>query len=185
MQDNNQKEPQEKKSRRRFDIVFILVVVILIVCIFFLIRGFTKSNPDTLDYQTFVNALDSGKVTGTINATPVGGDNYLMYNLTGTYINGNGDTVGFTINVTNDILSSFITKYAGYKFYLVPVQDNMWLSILISFLPYIIMAIIFFFLFRSLMKSQGGAGGAFDFAKSTAKLSRGKSVTFKDVAGCD
>ena len=35
------------------------------------------------------------------------------------------------------------------------------------------------------MKSQGGAGGAFDFAKSTAKLSRGKSVTFKDVAGCD
>jgi cell division protease FtsH len=185
MQDNNQKEPQEKKSRRRFDIVFILVVVILIVCIFFLIRGFTKSNPDILDYQTFVNALDSGKVTGTINATPVGGDNYLMYNLTGTYINGNGDTVGFTINVTNDILSSFITKYARYKFYLVPVQDNMWLSILNSFLPYIIMAIIFFFLFRSLMKSQGGAGGAFDFAKSTAKLSIGKSVTFKDVAGRD
>lgn len=185
MQDNNQKEPQEKKTRRRFDIVFILVVVILIIGIFFLIRGITRSNPTPMDYNELVYNLDRGKITGTIYATPVGGDNYLMYNLTGSFINADGNTASFTINVTNDILSSLITNYAGYKFELVPVQDNMWLSILISFLPYIIMAIIFFFLFRSLMKSQGGAGGAFDFAKSTAKLSRGKSVTFKDVAGCD
>ncbi len=185
MQNNNNKEPQEKKSRRKFDIVFILVVIILIIAIFFLIRGFTTKNPENLDYQTFVTALKNGKVTDTINATPVGGDNYLMYGLSGTYINAQGNKVSFSINVTSTLLEELIKDNAGYKFYIVPASNNYWLSILISFLPYIIMGVIFFFLFRGIMKSQGGAGGAFDFAKSTAKLSRGKSVTFKDVAGCD
>ena len=185
MQNNKNKEPQEKKSRRRFDIVFILVVIILIIAIFFLIRGFTTKNPENLDYQTFVTALKNGKVTDTINATPVGGDNYLMYGLSGTYINAQGNKVSFSINVTSTLLEELIKDNAGYKFYIVPASNNYWLSILISFLPYIIMGVIFFFLFRGIMKSQGGAGGAFDFAKSTAKLSRGKSVTFKDVAGCD
>ena len=185
MQNNNNKEPQEKKARRRFDIVFILVVIILIIAIFFLIRGFTTKNPENLDYQTFVTALKNGMVTDTINATPVGGDNYLMYGLSGTYINAQGNKVSFSINVTSTLLEELIKDNAGYKFYIVPASNNYWLSILISFLPYIIMGVIFFFLFRGIMKSQGGAGGAFDFAKSTAKLSRGKSVTFKDVAGCD
>ena len=185
MQNNNNKEPQEKKARRRFDIVFILVVIILIIAIFFLIRGFTTKNPENLDYQTFVTALKNGKVTDTINATPVGGDNYLMYGLSGTYINAQGNKVSFSINVTSTLLEELIKDNAGYKFYIVPASNNYWLSILISFLPYIIMGVIFFFLFRGIMKSQGGAGGAFDFAKSTAKLSRGKSVTFKNVAGCD
>ena len=185
MQNNNNKGPQEKKARRRFDIVFILVVIILIIAIFFLIRGFTTKNPENLDYQTFVTALKNGKVTDTINATPVGGDNYLMYGLSGTYINAQGNKVSFSINVTSTLLEELIKDNVGYKFYIVPASNNYWLSILISFLPYIIMGVIFFFLFRGIMKSQGGAGGAFDFAKSTAKLSRGKSVTFKDVAGCD
>lgn len=185
MQNNNNKEPQERKSRRKFDIVFILVVIILIIAIFFLIRGFTTKNPENLDYQTFVTALKNGKVTDTISATPVGGDNYLMYGLSGTYINAEGNKVSFSINVTSTILEELIKDNAGYKFYIVPASNNYWLSILISFLPYIIMGVIFFFLFRGIMKSQGGAGGAFDFAKSTAKLSKGKSVTFKDVAGCD
>ena len=185
MQNNNNKEPQEKKSRRKFDIVFILVVIILIIAIFFLIRGFTTKNPENLDYQTFVTALKNGKVTDTISATPVGGDNYLMYGLSGTYINAEGNKVSFSINVTSTILEELIKDNVGYKFYIVPASNNYWLSILVSFLPYIIMGVIFFFLFRGIMKSQGGAGGAFDFAKSTAKLSKGKSVTFKDVAGCD
>lgn len=185
MQNNNNKEPQEKKSRRRFDIVFILVVIILIIAIFFLIRGFTIKNPDELDYHTFVTALKDGKIKESINATPVGGDNYLMYGLSGTYTNTEGNNVSFSINVTSTLLEELIKDNPAYKFKIVPASNNYWLSILISFLPYIIMGVIFFFLFRGIMKSQGGAGGAFDFAKSTAKLSRGKSVTFKDVAGCD
>ena len=187
MQDNNNKNPQDKKSRRRFDIVFFLVIIILIVAIFFLIRGFNTQNPESLDYQTFITALKDGKVTDVINATPVGGENYLLYNVTGTYINGNGDKVAFSINLTDSMLKDIISNadYSAYKFYFVALSSNVWLNILISFFPYLIIGIIFFFLFRSILKSQGGAGGAFDFAKSTAKLARGKSVTFKDVAGCD
>ena len=187
MQDNNNKNPQDKKSRRRFDIVFFLVIIILIVAIFFLIRGFNTQNPESLDYQTFITALKDGKVTDVINATPVGGENYLLYNVTGTYINGNGDKVAFSINLTDSMLKDIISNadYSAYQFNFVALSSNVWLNILISFFPYLIIGIIFFFLFRSILKSQGGAGGAFDFAKSTAKLARGKSVTFKDVAGCD
>ena len=116
MQNNNNKEPQEKKSRRKFDIVFILVVIILIIAIFFLIRGFTTKNPENLDYQTFVTALKNGKVTDTISATPVGGDNYLMYGLSGTYINAEGNKVSFSINVTSTILEELIKDNAGYTF---------------------------------------------------------------------
>ena len=47
-------------------------------------------------------------------------------------------------------------------------------------LLHVIMIGFFIFLFRS-----QGNGKAFDFGKSTARLSRGKSVTFADVAGCD
>ena len=185
MQDNNNKEAQEKKPRRRFDFLFILVVIILIIGIFFLIRGFTTKNPDVLDYNKFKASLDSGKITEVINATPVGGSNTGMYTLSGTYQNDNGSTVAFTINLTDTLVEEIIKAYPGQKINIVALSDNLWLSILLSFLPYILMGIVFFFLIRSLMKSQGGAGGAFDFAKSTAKLSRNKSVTFKDVAGCD
>lgn len=36
-----------------------------------------------------------------------------------------------------------------------------------------------------MMKSGGGNRQAFDFGKNRAKMARGKTVTFNDVAGCD
>ena len=73
----------------------------------------------------------------------------------------------------------------NYQLTIKPASSNMWLSVLLSLLPTIILVVLAIIFIRSILKSQGGAGGAMDFAKSNAKLSRGKTVTFKDVAACD
>ena len=62
-------------------------------------------------------------------------------------------------------------------------DSGVWQSILLSFLPILILLLLLFFLFRHQMKSAGR--GAMNFGKSKARLlsmEKGK-VTFKDVAG--
>lgn len=62
-------------------------------------------------------------------------------------------------------------------------DSGIWQSILLSFLPILILLLLLFFLFRHQMKSAGR--GAMNFGKSKARLlSMDKNkVTFKDVAG--
>ena len=62
-------------------------------------------------------------------------------------------------------------------------DSGLWQSILLSFLPILILLLLLFFLFRHQMKSAGR--GAMNFGKSKARLlSMDKNkVTFKDVAG--
>ena len=64
------------------------------------------------------------------------------------------------------------------------VSNTNVLSIVINLLPLVGTIIIFVLLFRAL-SSGGGNNKAFDFAKSNARLAKDKTVTFKDVAGCD
>ncbi len=62
-------------------------------------------------------------------------------------------------------------------------DTGIWQSVLLSFLPILILLLLLFFLFRHQMKSAGR--GAMNFGKSKARLlSMDKNkVTFKDVAG--
>ena len=63
-------------------------------------------------------------------------------------------------------------------------QQSIWIQILVSALPFIIMFGLIFFLFNQM---QGGGSRVMQFGKSKARVS-GKSknkVTFKDVAGVD
>ena len=62
--------------------------------------------------------------------------------------------------------------------------DSIWLTLLTSFIPLIIMFLLFFFLFN---QAQGGGGKVMNFGKSRARLynEEKKRVTFEDVAGAD
>lgn len=65
-------------------------------------------------------------------------------------------------------------------------SSSVGLTILLNILPLIIIVAVGFFLFRSVSKQTGGgAGGAFDFGKSTAKEKKDVKVKFNDVAGCE
>lgn len=62
--------------------------------------------------------------------------------------------------------------------------QSIWLTLLSSFIPLVIMFILFFFLFN---QAQGGGGKVMNFGKSRARLynEEKKKVTFEDVAGAD
>ena len=175
MQNNNQKKLEQKK---RFDIIFFILVILTIIGVFFLIRGFTTTSPKELNYNEFTEYVETGKIAGVVTAKPVGGENYGIYTITGAY-NDNGKISKFTLNVTTQLLEQ-IYELDNIQVSIATISENIWASLLISLIPYA----IFIGLFIFLMRGQGN-NKAFDFGKSTAQLSRGKTVTFKDVAGCD
>src|SRR4051794_38984447 len=65
-----------------------------------------------------------------------------------------------------------------------PKKDNVWLSYLLSFLPFILLVGVFFFFVNSM---QGGGSKVMQFGKAKAKMvSKDQpKVTFADVAGAD
>lgn len=71
------------------------------------------------------------------------------------------------------------------KLTVVPMEgQSIWLTLLSSFIPLIIMFVLFFFLFN---QAQGGGGKVMNFGKSKARLynEEKKRITFEDVAGAD
>lgn len=67
-------------------------------------------------------------------------------------------------------------------------ESNEWMTVLMGFLPWVVLIAVWFFFMR---RMQGGAGGGnrglFNFGKSKAKMigETGNKITFKDVAGAD
>ncbi len=181
MQQKN--ENNNKMPKRRFDWMFIIIIILAIVGIFLLIRSMANSSStEKLNYTTLMEYINGTNIKE-VTAVPVGGENYLMYKVTGTFVTADGATKNFVSIITYDNLTK-IMGISTVKVTLETLTSNVWLSILLSIVPYLLVGIALFFMFRSIMKSQGGAGGAFEFAKSTAKKSASK-VTFADVAGCD
>ena len=188
MQENNKNNQQDPKQqpRRGIDFRFIVMVVIAIIGVIFLIRYIGQDKPETITYNEFAERVENTSIAGDLKATPVGGENYLLYQISGKYTE-NKKTIEFRVVVTDELLNTIIESedFSTVQIKINPITENIWAALLWTFVPYIIIGIVFIFLFRMLMKSQGGTGGAIDFAKSTAKLSRSKAVTFKDVAACD
>ena len=175
MQDNNQNKPHGPK-RRRFDFLFTLFIVLMVIGAIVLIRSLTQPKAIELTYKDLEVALVdqfNPVNTETLTAQPIGGQNYDMFTITGQLADGTEFTAIITVDQFNEIASTHSIK-------LYELKESWFLSFLINIIPYIIMIGFFIFIFRS-----QGNGKAFDFAKSTARLSRGKSVTFADVAGCD
>jgi len=73
----------------------------------------------------------------------------------------------------------------GFNFEVKPMEgQSIWLTLLSSFVPLILMFVLFFFIFN---QSQGGGGKVMNFGKSKARLynEEKKKVSFEDVAGAD
>ncbi len=175
MQDNNQNKPHQPR-RKKFDLLFSFFIILMVVGAIILIRQLTQPKAVELTYKELevalvdpINPINSE----TLTAQPIGGQNYDMFTLTGEMVDGTEFTAIITVDQFNVIANTHSVK-------LYELQENLFLSFLVNIIPYIIMIGFFIFIFRS-----QGNGKAFDFGKSTARLSRGKSVTFADVAGCD
>jgi len=73
---------------------------------------------------------------------------------------------------------------AGISYDAKPKKDNVWLSLLLNFGPFIAIGLLFFFFLNSM---QGGGNRVMQFGKAKAKqISKDQpKVTFADVAGAD
>lgn len=62
--------------------------------------------------------------------------------------------------------------------------DSLWLTVITTFIPFLIILLLFFYLFS---QAQGGGNRVMNFGKSKAKMysEEKKKVTFDDVAGAD
>ena len=66
-------------------------------------------------------------------------------------------------------------------------ESNEWISIVISFLPWIVIFAVWIIVMRRMQGTGGGTRGIFSFGKSKAKLipQSAQKITFRDVAGAD
>ncbi|MEK4271673.1 ATP-dependent zinc metalloprotease FtsH [Paenibacillus sp. FSL H7-0942] len=88
---------------------------------------------------------------------------------------------------TDEAISELVaaSETNNFQYHQEPMKgDSIWLTLLTSFIPLIIMFLLFFFLFN---QAQGGGGKVMNFGKSRARLynEEKKRVTFEDVAGAD
>ena len=174
-------DPKNQK-RKKFDFgIYIILLIIVIGSLFFFFN--LSSEPNKLSVEDYKLSIQNGEIKDATFRS-VGGDNDGLYYIKGTMTKNDKTYVYECILTLNqceeDIYPSLILN--NIKPSTAVNKSNNWLEIILSLLPLIIMVVFFVIIMRS---NASGNNKAFDFAKSRARLSRDKSVTFKDVAGCD
>jgi cell division protease FtsH len=134
------------------------------------------ANSNKLQFSEFSELVEQGKIA---NATI----NQQKQMVTGTQTDGSEyvANIPFFDDAAGDLLATTDIPYA----YAEKREPNMIGNLLISLLPLLLIAGLFFLFFRSMQ--GGGRGGAMSFGKSKAKLltENTKRVTFEDVAGVE
>ena len=105
----------------------------------------------------------------------------------GTY-EQNSKTVGYKVIVPRtekniEKLEKDLQRNGGKLTVEDPNQGSVWISILSQIIPFLIIAVFFYFMFSKM--GGGGNNKAFEFAKSKARVESNVKVRFKDVAGCE
>ncbi|MCR5462614.1 MAG: ATP-dependent zinc metalloprotease FtsH [bacterium] len=178
--------------------MYLIVAAILVGCLLLLFGN--KSKKTKISYQDFYNTLvESPERVQSVNAKPATGNNEMLYYVSGTYYANEKDAANHTkttyyLYISRSIfddqtagattIQSIIKANSTITVEYQTVSNTNVLSIIINLLPLVGTIIVFIILFRAL-SSGGGNNKAFDFAKSNARLAKDKTVTFKDVAGCD
>jgi cell division protease FtsH len=157
---------------RNFALWVIIVMLLLALFTMFQNPG-QRSGTNEISFSQLLTEVDKSLVRDIVIEGP---------NITGTYNDGRT----FSTYAPNDpsLVERLYNKGVGITAR--PPQDNVpwFVSLLLSWLPFIALIGVWVFLSRQM---QGGAGKAMGFGKSKAKLlteAHGR-VTFEDVAGVD
>lgn len=170
-------QPQRNPKKKRPDLLFFLLIILTVVALWTLFSNLMAPKVTNFTLQEFQVQLTEGDIVSAI-ARPTGGENYGLMTIEGVYKGDDGKEYKYFINVTQDNFTA-LEQLSGI-IRVDRINENYFLMLLVNLLPWV----LFFGIFIFINKQQGN-GKAFDFGKSTARLTKGKSVTFKDVAGCD
>ncbi len=155
------------------NLFFWLTVTLLIMSTFQNLGIKYKKNNPIINYSNFLsdiknNEIEEVKIKGKeINVTKKNNDKYKTY-----------------IPIYDQYLLEKLINKKIQTSSIPPYEPNIIISILISWLPMILLTSIWLFFLRQL---QNSGKGAFFFGKSKAKILNKNNIkiTFKDVAGCD
>jgi len=157
---------------RNFALWVIIVLLLLALFTLFQNPGQRASSQD-ISFSQLLSEVDQGKVRDVVIQGP---------DIHGTFTNGSS----FQTYAPND--PTLVSRLYNGKVQITakPPGDNVpwFVSLLVSWLPFIALIGVWIFLSRQM---QGGAGKAMGFGKSRAKMlteAHGR-VTFEDVAGVD
>ena len=156
--------------------IFLWLIIGVILISVFVNFGPRSEKQSTLTYSQFLADVNSGLVKD------VTIDRY-QGSIKGKDANGN-DFVTYMPISDPYLLSDLLKKKVTVKGK-APPEQSIWLRVLISWFPFILLIGVWIFFMR---KMQGGAGGGvMSFGRSKAKkLGEDQvKVTFADVAGCD
>ena len=151
-----------------------VIIVLLLLALFTLFQNpGQRTSAQDISFSQLLSEVDAGRVRDVLIQGP---------EIRGTFANG----TAFQTYAPNDpgLVQKLYNK--GVTITARPLTDNVpwFVSLLVSWLPFIALIGVWIFLSRQM---QGGAGKAMGFGKSRAKLlteSHGR-VTFDDVAGVD
>lgn len=165
-----------KKWLNYLPTIFILSIVLSLV--FYSSQGSTVQMNYT-QFEKIVDEVDFKKSSMTISSTVI--------HLEGTY-EQNSKTVGYKVIVPRtekniEKLEKSLQRNGGKLTVEDPNQGSAWISILSQIIPFLIIAVFFYFMFAKM--GGGGNNKAFEFAKSKARVESNVKVRFKDVAGCE
>lgn len=165
-----------KKWLNYLPTIFILSIVLSLV--FYSSQGSTVQMNYT-QFEKIVDEVDFKKSSMTISSTVI--------HLEGTY-EQNSKTVGYKVIVPRtekniEKLEKSLQRNGGKLTVEDPNQGSVWISILSQIVPFLIIAVFFYFMFAKM--GGGGNNKAFEFAKSKARVESNVKVRFKDVAGCE
>lgn len=99
------------------------------------------------------------------------------------------DLKNFSVTLVDPVIQDQVKEWdaKGIKYTFVK-ESNEWMTVLVGFVPWLLILAIWIFFFRRMQGGgAGGTRGIFNFGKSRAKLISESAikVTFKDVAGAD
>ena len=165
-----------KKWLNYLPTIFILSIVLSLV--FYSSQGSTVQMNYT-QFEKIVDEVDFKKSSMTISSTVI--------QLEGTY-EQNSKTIGYKVIVPRtekniEKLEKDLQRNGGKLTVEDPNQGSVWFSILSQIIPFLIIAVFFYFMFSKM--GGGGNNKAFEFAKSKARVESNVKVRFKDVAGCE
>lgn len=181
-------------------VYYLLVILAMVMVVYFIFGNNSSQSPD-IEYSTFVQQLEDGKIKN-FSVQPTNG----VYRITGQYKeqqeveNSNGLAIWgstevpskafSTVILPNDATISEISEKAQEAEAAVTIKEEstsgVWVSLIFSFLPIILMLFLFYMMMGQ--GQQGGSGGrVMNFGKSKAKEADKKAnrVRFTDVAGAE
>ena len=171
-----QKKPQQSRTG---NIAIIAIILLIITTVMFYYNN-DSDDIHVYNYTELITELEAGNID-TMTTKPVSGDNNIgSYDVSGKLNDGSK----YESIIPNEIaLGTIISEnlLQGVKYSPEKGDTYTFLSVLSILIPIIIVIAIFMFL----MRNNQGNNKAFDFGKSRAKLNRGKTTTFKNVAGVD